>query len=48
MHLREQAHHVAEDGIGMLTRQGALALELWLGVVPPLDEMREALLRPDP
>lgn len=36
----------AEDGLGMLARQGALAFELWLGVAPPLDAMREALLHP--
>jgi shikimate dehydrogenase len=32
-----------DDGLGMLARQGALALELWLGVAAPLDEMRAAL-----
>jgi shikimate dehydrogenase len=31
------------DGLGMLARQGALALELWLGVPAPLAEMRAAL-----
>jgi shikimate dehydrogenase len=31
------------DGLGMLARQGALALELWLGVVAPLLAMRAAL-----
>jgi shikimate dehydrogenase len=39
---------VAEDGIGMLARQGALAFQLWLGVVPPVDVMREALLKTNP
>jgi shikimate dehydrogenase len=34
------------DGIGMLARQGSLAFQLWLGVIPPLDVMREALLKP--
>jgi len=34
----------ARDGIGMLVGQGALAFELWLGVAPPLDVMRSALL----
>lgn len=34
-----------DDGLGMLARQGALALELWLGptVKAPLEAMREAL-----
>ena len=35
-----------DDGLGMLARQGALALELWLadqGVTAPLDAMRAAL-----
>jgi shikimate dehydrogenase len=32
-----------KNGLGMLTRQGALAFELWLGVSPPLDIMRAAL-----
>jgi shikimate dehydrogenase len=31
------------NGLGMLARQGALALELWLGVPAPLDVMRAAL-----
>ena len=33
----------AENGLGMLARQGALAFELWLGVTAPLDVMRAAL-----
>jgi len=33
----------SDDGLGMLARQGALALELWLGVEAPLDAMRAAL-----
>ena len=36
----------ADDGLGMLVRQGALALELWLRearVVAPLDAMRRAV-----
>lgn len=33
----------AEDGLGMLARQGALALSLWLGVPAPLDAMRAAI-----
>jgi shikimate dehydrogenase len=36
----------AEDGLGMLARQGALALELWLGVKAPLGAMRSALESP--
>ena len=32
--------------LGMLARQGALALELWLGVAAPLDVMLAALLPP--
>jgi shikimate dehydrogenase len=31
------------NGMGMLARQGALALKLWLGREPPLDAMRAAL-----
>jgi shikimate dehydrogenase len=33
------------NGLGMLARQGALALELWLGVAAPLAAMRAALDR---
>ena len=33
----------AADGAGMLLRQGALAFELFNGVKPPLEAMREAL-----
>jgi shikimate dehydrogenase len=33
----------ADDGLGMLARQGALALERWLGVTAPLDAMRRAI-----
>jgi shikimate dehydrogenase len=32
----------AVDGLGMLVRQGALAIELWTGMKPPLDRMRDA------
>lgn len=39
---------VCDDGLGMLARQGALAFQLWLGVVPPLDVMRAALLNQRP
>jgi shikimate dehydrogenase len=34
------------NGFGMLARQGALALELWLGREAPLDAMRAALEAP--
>jgi shikimate dehydrogenase len=33
-------------GLGMLARQGALALELWLGCTAPLEAMRAALEAP--
>jgi shikimate dehydrogenase len=33
---------VASDGLGMLVVQAALAIELWLGVLPPLLPLREA------
>lgn len=33
----------AENGLGLLARQGALALQLWLGVEAPLEVMRAAL-----
>lgn len=33
----------ADDGLGMLATQGALAFSMWLGVPPPVDIMREAL-----
>ena len=36
----------AAGGLGMLARQGALALELWLGCVAPLDVMRAAIAAP--
>jgi shikimate dehydrogenase len=32
-----------DNGLGMLARQGALALELWLGVEAPLEVMRAAI-----
>ncbi len=32
-----------KNGLGMLARQGALALELWLGVKAPLDAMLAAI-----
>jgi shikimate dehydrogenase len=34
-----------DDGLGMLARQGAMALELWLGVEAPLEAMRAAIER---
>jgi shikimate dehydrogenase len=33
----------ATHGLGMLARQGALAFELWLGIVAPLDAMLAAI-----
>jgi shikimate dehydrogenase len=33
----------ADDGLGMLARQGALAFELWLGVPAPFESMLAAL-----
>jgi len=33
----------ADNGLGMLARQGALAFELWLGVPPPVGIMRAAI-----
>ena len=33
----------AIGGLGMLVRQGALAFELWTGVVPPIDLMHKVL-----
>jgi shikimate dehydrogenase len=33
----------ADDGLGMLARQGALAFELWLGAPAPFDAMRRAI-----
>ena len=34
---------VVVDGLGMLLHQGAIAFEMWTGLVPPLDVMRAAL-----
>lgn len=39
---------VSDDGTGMLARQGALAAQLWLGIIPPVDVMLEALLKTSP
>jgi shikimate dehydrogenase len=33
------------DGVGMLARQGALSLAAWLGVEPPVEVMRAAVVR---
>jgi shikimate dehydrogenase len=33
---------IVEGGLGMLVGQAALAIELWLGMAPPRDEMRRA------
>jgi shikimate dehydrogenase len=35
---------VAVDGLDMLIHQGARAFQLWTGVVPPVDAMRDAVL----
>jgi shikimate dehydrogenase len=32
------------DGLGMLLWQGALAYEIWTGIIPPIEIMRKALL----
>ena len=40
----EQAGCRTIDGTGMLVNQGADALELWIGMRPPIDVMREAVL----
>jgi shikimate dehydrogenase len=39
----KRARRRAENGLGMLLHQGAIAFELWTGVAPPLDVMRRAL-----
>jgi shikimate dehydrogenase len=39
---------VSDDGTGMLARQGALAQQLWTGIIPPVDVMLEALLQTTP
>jgi len=33
------------DGLGMLLWQGVFAFEIWTGIMPPAEIMREALLR---
>ncbi|MFO0592766.1 MAG: shikimate dehydrogenase [Polyangiaceae bacterium] len=33
---------VTEGGLGMLVEQAALAVQMWLGVAPPIDVMRQA------
>ena len=35
----------AVDGLGMLVHQGARAFEIWTGVAPPVEVMKQALLR---
>jgi shikimate dehydrogenase len=41
---RAEARGLAHaGGLGMLVRQGAVAFELWLGIAPPLDVMRDAI-----
>jgi shikimate dehydrogenase len=47
-HLLEEASRkgcIALDGLGMLLWQGFFAFELWTGVSPPVDIMREALYK---
>ena len=47
-HLLEEASKkgcIALDGLGMLLWQGVFAFELWTGISPPVDLMREALYR---
>lgn len=39
----EQAGARTANGLSMLLHQGALALEIWLNAVPPLEVMRQAL-----
>ena len=41
---RARGHHAA-DGLTMLIEQGALAFELWFGVAPDRDVMRQAVAR---
>jgi shikimate dehydrogenase len=43
LHAAKNASITAENGLGMLVRQGAIAFELWLGIAPPLDVMRRAI-----
>ena len=41
----QEAGARAVNGIGMLLYQGALAFEIWTGVRPPFEVMRQALLK---
>ncbi|MHA1965933.1 MAG: shikimate dehydrogenase, partial [Candidatus Thorarchaeota archaeon] len=41
----EKAGCVTIDGTGMLVHQGVVALEMWVGEKPPIDVMRNALVR---
>jgi shikimate dehydrogenase len=43
LHAAKKSSIHAENGLGMLVRQGAIAFELWLGIPAPLDAMRRAL-----
>ncbi|MEO7113591.1 MAG: shikimate dehydrogenase [Polyangiaceae bacterium] len=43
LHAAKKSSIAAENGLGMLVRQGAIAFELWLGIAPPLDVMRRAI-----
>lgn len=40
----KDAGYVAVDGLGMLVHQGARSFELWFGLKPPVDQMRDAVL----
>ena len=41
----KQMGAVSMNGLGMLVHQGALAFELWTGEQPPINVMRESLLK---
>lgn len=41
----EEAGAATVDGLGMLVHQGARAFEIWTGVAPPVEVMKQALLR---
>jgi shikimate dehydrogenase len=43
LHQAQRQGAIAIDGLEMLVRQGAAAFELWVGQVPPVATMRQAL-----
>ncbi len=45
LHDANQAGCKIIDGLGMLVHQGAISLELWLGLKPPLETMRNAVIQ---